>query len=123
MVVPLQRRCEPSYNLHLTSQVGRLQPALLLPTSSRKGSREACKPHTDPTSHITKCEDKEDPSHTAQGDVPHVQMHYNRLLRKREEFFVKFAHGIFWEGKKGEFAPRGEGDGAGVIPRNQSADW
>ena len=27
------------------------------------GSREACDPHTDPTSPITKCEDKKDPSH------------------------------------------------------------
>ena len=42
----------PCYNLH-SSQVGRLRPTLLLPTSARKGRREACKPFTDPTSRIT----------------------------------------------------------------------
>lgn len=35
------------------------------------GSREVCEPHTDPTSPITKCEDKKDPSHRdGEHDLP-----------------------------------------------------
>ena len=38
-----------------SGKVGRLRPALLLPTSSRKRGWEACKPPSDPASRITKC--------------------------------------------------------------------
>ena len=42
------------------------------------GSREACDPHTDPTSPITKCEDKKDPSHPCGTIAFRRQPYYNR---------------------------------------------
>ena len=56
-------RCPPVASPVITCtfwQVGRLQRALLLPTSDRAGGREACKPRADPASRIPKCGLKKD---------------------------------------------------------------
>lgn len=86
---PLRRRREPSYNLHPSPQVGCLQLALLLPTSGRKGSREACKPRTDPTSPITNVRIKKTHHTPRRGAHLCAHRYFTRLAGKRKGVFCK----------------------------------
>ena len=54
---------QPSYNLHRISRwvVSNMLRCFQLPAAD--GSREACSSHIDPTSPITKCEDKQTAAH------------------------------------------------------------
>ena len=50
---------QPSYNLHLISRWVASNTLRCFQLPAAKGSREACGPHIDPASPITKCEDKQ----------------------------------------------------------------
>ena len=84
----------PSYNLHRFSRwvVSSVLRSFQLPAAD--GSREACCSHTDPTSPITKCEDKKDPSHLAGSRLSTTPIVY-QTRRENKRGNLRISPGIF----------------------------
>lgn len=84
----------PSYNLHRFSRwvVSSVLRSFQLPAAD--GNREACCSHTDPTSPITKCEDKKDPSHLAGSRLPTTPIVY-QTRRENKRGNLRISPGIF----------------------------